>query len=183
MTKRALLLIDIQNDYFPGGKWTLDGIEAASDNAVAVLAAARRAGDLVVHVRHEFASDAAPFFTTGSDGAKTHEKIQPQDGEQQLLKNDVNAFKGTELKQMLDRNAVREVVICGAMSNMCIDAVTRAASDFGYGVTVIHDACAARAVQDGGVTVPASQVHAASMASLGFAYAKTVSTDAYLADA
>ena len=180
MTRRALILIDIQNDYFPGGKWTLDGIEAASDNAVELLAAARKAGDMVVHVRHEFPSDQAPFFTPGSDGARTHSKILPKDGERQVLKNNVNAFQGTDLKRILDADAIKDVVICGAMSNMCIDAATRAASDFGYSVTVVHDACAARGVEEGGVTVPASQVHAASMASLGFAYAKTVSTDAFL---
>ena len=57
MPKRALVLIDIQNDYFPGGKWALSGIESAADNAARVLAAARAAGDLVVHVRHEFPTD------------------------------------------------------------------------------------------------------------------------------
>ena len=69
MPKRALVLIDIQNDYFPGGKWTLSGIESAADNAARVLAAACAAGDLVVHVRHEFKATDAPFFAPGSDGA------------------------------------------------------------------------------------------------------------------
>ena len=66
MAKRALVLIDIQNDYFPGGRWPLDGIDAAANNAAELLAAARAAGDLVVHVRHEFPSADAPFFAPGS---------------------------------------------------------------------------------------------------------------------
>ena len=41
MPRRAVILIDIQNDYFPGGKWTLSGIDPAADNAARVLAAAR----------------------------------------------------------------------------------------------------------------------------------------------
>jgi nicotinamidase-related amidase len=61
MPMRALVLIDLQNDYFPGGRWPLAGIESAADNAAKVLAAARAAGDLVVHVRHEFPSADAPF--------------------------------------------------------------------------------------------------------------------------
>ena len=56
MPKRALVLIDIQNDYFPGGRWTLSGIDSAADNAAKLLAKARATGDLVVHVRHEFPS-------------------------------------------------------------------------------------------------------------------------------
>src|SRR5215831_19066999 len=74
MSKRAVLLIDVQNDYFPGGKWTLVGIESAADNAAKLLAAARAIGDLVVHVRHEFPSADAPFFAPGSAGARVHPK-------------------------------------------------------------------------------------------------------------
>jgi nicotinamidase-related amidase len=78
MPKRALVLIDIQNDYFPGGKWTLSGIESAADNAAKVLAAARAASVLVVHVRHEFPSADAPFFAPGSPGADPPESPEPR---------------------------------------------------------------------------------------------------------
>ena len=98
MPKRALVLIDIQNDYFPGGKWTLSGIESAADNAARVLAAARAAGDLVVHVRHEFPAADAPFFAAGSDGAKIHPKVQNREGEPVVLKHHVNSFRETDLK-------------------------------------------------------------------------------------
>src|SRR5688572_25605840 len=86
MPKRALVLIDIQNDYFPGGKWTLSGIDAAADNAARLLAKARSAGELVVHVRHEFPSADAPFFTPGSAGAELHPKAKNLDGEPVVLK-------------------------------------------------------------------------------------------------
>ena len=87
MPKRALVLIDIQNDYFPGGKWPLNGIESAADNAANVLAVARAAGDFVVHVRHEFPTADAPFFAPGSDGAKIHPKVSGRDGEPIVLKH------------------------------------------------------------------------------------------------
>src|ERR1051326_4057881 len=101
MPKRALVLIDIQNDYFPGGKWTLSGIESAADNAAKVLAAARTAGDLVVHVRHEFPTADAPFFTPGSAGAQLHPKARNVGGESVVLKHHVNAFRETDLKAIL----------------------------------------------------------------------------------
>jgi nicotinamidase-related amidase len=180
MTKKALLVIDLQKDYFPGGKWTLDGIDAATSNAVRLVAAERDAGNLVVHVRHEFPTSDAPFFTPGSEGAEIHKDVQPISGETVILKNQVNSFRDTNLKDILDRNGIEEVVICGAMSHMCVDAATRAANDFGYRCTVIHDACASRDLEFNGVRVPAQQAHAAYMASLGFAYANTISTDEYL---
>ena len=180
MTKRALVVVDIQNDYFPGGKWTLSGAEAAADNAARLLDAARAAGDLVVHIRHEFPTADAPFFTPGSEGAKIHPKAQNRENERVLLKHHVNSYRETDLKKVLDEGGVEEVVICGSMSHMCVDAVTRASNDFGYKVTVVHDACASRDLEFNGVQVPAAQVHAAFMAALGFAYATLRSTDEYL---
>ncbi|HWK47234.1 MAG TPA: cysteine hydrolase family protein [Stellaceae bacterium] len=180
MAKRALIVVDIQNDYFPGGKWALNGIEAAADNAARLIAATRVTGDLVVHIRHEFTAADAPFFSPGSEGAQIHPKARNRDDEPVVLKHYVNAFRETGLKEMLDRDGIEDIVICGAMSHMCVDAVTRAANDFGYKVTVVHDACATRDLTFNGVLVPAAQVHAAFMAALGFAYASVRSTDDYL---
>ena len=181
MPNRALVLIDLQNDYFPGGRWPLAGIEAAAGNAAKVLAAARAAGDLVVHVRHEFPNADAPFFAPGSEGAEIHPALRGRVGEPVVLKHQVNAFRETDLKAILDRHGVEEVVICGAMSHMCVDAGVRAAGDLGYKCVVVHDACATRDQEFEGAVVPAAQVHAAFMAALRFGYAKLVTTEEYLA--
>jgi nicotinamidase-related amidase len=181
MPRRALIIIDLQNDYFPGGKWTLIGIEAAADNVARLLAAARDAGDLVVHIRHEFRSAEAPFFVPGSAGAQIHPKARNIEGEHVVLKHEINSFRETDLKEILDRNGVQEVVICGAMSHMCVDAATRAANDLGYTCTVVHDACATRDLEFGGVTIPAAQVHASFMSALQFGYATNVATEELLA--
>lgn len=181
MPQRALVVIDIQNDYFPGGKWTLSGIDAAADNAARLLAAARQSGDLVVHIRHEFPTSDAPFFAPGSVGAQIHPKVQNLADEPVVLKHQINSFRDTDLKEILDRNGIQEVVICGAMSHMCVDAATRASNDFGYQCTVVHDACASRDLEFNGVTVPAEYAHAAFMSALKFGYAASVSTDEFLA--
>lgn len=183
MTKRALVIIDVQNDYFPGGKFTLENIDAAAANAARLLQAARDAGELVVHVRHEFASADAPFFVPGSEGAAINPAVAPAPGESVVLKNAVNSFKDTNLKQLLDSNGITAVTLAGAMSHMCVEAAARAATDFGYQTTVVHDAVATRDLSFNDVTVPAAQVHAAVMAALGFAYATVNSTDEYLAAA
>lgn len=181
MSKRALVLIDIQNDYFPDGKWALEGMDAAATNAARLLTAARDAGELVVFVRHEFPSADAPFFAPGTPGAEIHGKVERAEGEPVVLKHHVNSFRETELQKILDEQGIEEVVICGAMSHMCIDAGARAASDLGYRCTVIHDACATRDQEFDGKQVPAADVHAAFMAALGFAYATVQSTEEYLA--
>ena len=183
MTKRALVIVDLQNDYFPNGKWTLEGTDAAADNAAKVLADARARGDLVVHVRHEAKEADAPFFVAGSEGAAIHKKVINQGNEPVVTKNHINSFRETNLQSILDKNGVKEVIVAGAMSHMCVDGITRAAVDLGYDTTVIHDACATLDLEFNGVTVPAKQVHAAFMSALGFGYATLRSTKDYLADA
>jgi nicotinamidase-related amidase len=182
MPKRAIMIIDVQNDYFPGGKWPLVNIESATANAAKLMERARAAGDLVIHVRHEFPMADAPFFAPGSEGAKLHPRVREINGEPVVLKHHVNSFRETDLKAILDQHGVEELVICGAMSHMCVDAGVRAASDLGYQCLVVHDACATRDQEFEGKVVPAGEVHAAFMAALAFGYAKLVSTNEYLAE-
>jgi len=181
MNKRALVVVDLQNEYLPDGKLPLEGIHAALDNAARVIADARAKGDLVINVRHESAATDAPFFTKGTDGVRIHDTVAPVAGEAVIVKNFPNSFRETNLKSILDENGVEEVTVVGAMSHMCIDATTRAAADFGYRTKVVHDACATRDLEFNGVTVPALQVHSALMSALAFGYAAVISTEEYLA--
>ncbi|MTE01060.1 isochorismatase family protein [Paracoccus sp. YIM 132242] len=180
MGKRAVVVIDIQNDYFPGGKHELEGIEEAAANAARVIETARRNGDRVIHVQHVFPGQDAPFFTPGSDGTDINAIVAPHEGETVVVKNHPNPFLRTDLKQVLDSDGIEEVVVVGAMSHMCIDAAVRAASDHGFRTTVVEDACATRDLEWNGTTVPAAAVHAAMMSALGFAYATVTDTDSYL---
>ena len=172
-SKTAFLLIDFQNDYFPsyeGAKYALSQTEAAADNAATLLAASRKQGLPVIHVRHEFPTDEAPFFLPHSDGAKIHSSVAPIDGEPVVLKHQINSFRDTELQQLLTEQGIETLIIVGAMSHMCIDAVTRAAVDFGFDCHVAHDACATLDLEFNGNVVPAEQVHSAFMAALSFGY-------------
>jgi len=182
MTSRALILIDIQNDYFHDGSWPVHQMEAAAANAARLLDHARRSGDMIVHIRHEMESVDAPFFRPGSEGAEINVSVAPQTGEPVIVKHRPNAFVGTDLLARLTSRGVSDLTICGAMSQMCIDATTRAAVDHGFLVTVIKDACGAKEVRFGDRTVPAELVHAAFMAPLAGSYAKVRSSTDYLAE-
>ncbi|NIA70701.1 cysteine hydrolase [Pelagibius litoralis] len=182
MSNTALVLVDIQNDYFEDGRWPVDKMQAVSANAARLLALARDKGQTLVHVRHEIPSDEAPFFRPGTPGAEIHAAVAPKEGEPVILKHRPNSFQNTSLRQDLEAKGVTEVVICGATSQMCIDATARAAADFGFAVTVVEDACGAKEQAFNDKTVPAPQVHAAFMAPLAMTYARVVSTDAYLSE-
>src|SRR5580765_43868 len=174
MADRALLVIDIQNDYFPGGKMALEGPEAATAHAASALAKFRERGWPVIHVRHLSVRPGSTFFLPGTEGAEIHASVRPLDGETVLEKNFPNSFRGTELDGRLKRAGVGELVVAGMMTHMCVDASVRQAADLGYKVTLLGDACATRAQSYAGETVPARQVHAAFLAALNGFYAKVI---------
>jgi nicotinamidase-related amidase len=177
----ALLLVDIQNDYFRDGAMALERMEAASANAARLLAAFRDRGLPAFHVRHLSVRPGATFFIPGTAGAEIHASVAPQSGEAVVEKNFPNSFRATDLEQRLRAAGVDGLVIAGAMSHMCIDATTRAAFDLGFKCSVAEDACATRALEFGGRALPARDVHAAFMAALASPYAKVASTDACVA--
>ncbi|MEJ6655745.1 MAG: cysteine hydrolase family protein, partial [Pseudomonas sp.] len=161
MKKLGLIVVDLQNEYLPTGKLPLAGIESATANAARVIADARSKGIPVFHIRHEFANGEAPVFVPGTKGVEIQLAVAPVGDEPVIVKNYINSFRETNLRQQLDARNVEEVLVVGAMSHMCVDAVVRAAVDMGYPATVLHDACATLDLSFGGVTVPAAQVQAA----------------------
>jgi nicotinamidase-related amidase len=172
----ALLIVDIQNDYFPGGRMTLHGVDRAAENASKLLHHFRKSGRIVFHVQHTWEDASAPFFVAGTPGAEIHESVTPQPGEVVVVKHFPNSFRESILLDELRRAGVERLTICGAMSHMCIDATTRAAADYGFNCAVAHDACATRDVEFEGKKVAAPDVHAAYMSALDFAYAKVIPT-------
>jgi nicotinamidase-related amidase len=176
MPERALVIIDIQNDYFPGGAMELEGADAAAANASKALARARQEGVPVFHVRHLSTRPGATFFIPGTKGAEIHAAVRPLREERVIEKNFPNSFRGTELERALKDAGIKELVMAGMMTHMCVDASVRHAADLGYKVTLLGDACATRAQSFGGETVPARQVHTAFLAALNGFYAKVVPT-------
>ena len=171
---RALVIVDIQQDYFPGGAHPLVGPDAAAGEARALLGAFRRAGEPVVHLQHVWEGPDAPFMRPGTAGVEIHESVAPLEGEPVVRKAFPNGFRETTLEELLRSCGARSLVVCGMMTSMCVDATVRAAADLGYAVTVAHDACATCDLVFGGQTVPAGQVHAAFLAALSDAYAEVV---------
>jgi nicotinamidase-related amidase len=169
-----LLLIDIQRDYFPGGRHPLVGSDRAADAAAGVLAAFRAGSEPVVHVQHSWAEPDAAYLKPGTPGFAHDDRVAPADGEPVVIKESPNAFVGTDLERRLRNDGVDQLVVAGMMTSMCVDATVRAAVDLGFAVTVVGDACAVPDLEHAGVHVPGEQVHAAFIAALADGYAEVV---------
>ena len=165
---RGLVIVDIQKDYVSGGAHPLEEPEAAAASAARLLANFRAAGDPVFHVRHIWDEEEATFMRPGTDGVEIHESVAPLDDETVISKEHPNSFRDTVLEDELRKAGVDEVVVCGMMTSMCVDATVRAAVDLGF------DTCE---LDFGGVAIPAASVHAAFLAALADGYAAVVSTD------
>jgi nicotinamidase-related amidase len=171
---RGLLIIDIQNDYFPGGAMPLVGPEEAVVAAASVLKLFRDAGEPVFHVRHVWDEEDATFMRPGTPGVEIHPLVAPGDGEPMVEKAFPNSFRETTLGELLKSNGIGALVVVGMMTSMCVDATVRAAADLGYQVTVVADGCAAPDLEFDGRQVPGPDVHAAFLAALADSYATVV---------
>ncbi len=164
----ALILIDIQNFYFPGGAAPLHEPEKAAENAKLLLNHFRKNNGLVVHIKHDF-----------EPGGAIHKLVKPAKNEKVFTKNEINAFFSTDLKKYLDSNQIKDIVLCGMQTHMCLEAATRAAHDFGFNCTVIGDACATRQLKYKDITISAKNVDYSTLATLK-KYATITSANNYL---
>ena len=180
MKKTALLLIDIQNDYFPGGKMELGGAGEAGKKAAEILARFREKKRPVFHIRHESVGENATFFLPGTEGQKINELVAPEGDETVIVKHFPNSFVQTGLLEMLKAQKIEKLVVTGMMTFMCVDATARAAKDLGFDCTLIHDATAARALAFDGRKVTADQVKTSFLAALAMVCDRVTSCGEFL---
>ncbi len=176
----CLILIDLQNDYFVGGNMELINIGQAAENAQRLLGKFRNKNLPIIHIQHISTRPGAAFFLPNTNGVEINEMVSPLKDEKIVKKNYPNSFRETELLKILKETEKDKVVICGAMSHMCVDATTRAAFDYGFSCVVVEDACATRDLVFKDKIIKASDVHASFMAALSVPYAQVLNTDEVL---
>ena len=164
--KTALLIVDVQEFYFPGGRMQLVNPEQAGMNAGLLLDHFRNNKMPVYHVRHNF-----------EPGGDIHPYVKPQGDEPVVSKDQVNAFVGTGLLEMMQRDSIEQLVVCGMQTHMCLEAAVRAAHDLGFSCLVASDACATRALQYEEHIIPAKNVHYSTLNTLQGTYARVLNTD------
>jgi nicotinamidase-related amidase len=174
LDKPVLLIIDIQNFYFEGGRVPLAGPIEASLEAKAVLEAFRAKMLPVIHVQHM--PKGIEKFEAGKTDPQyaVHPNVVPAEGETIVVKHYANAFRETDLAAILKKLGVKTLVIAGMQTHMCVEAATRHGADLGYDIVLVDDACATRDLKFGQTVVPAKAVHAAVLSAMNGTYAKVV---------
>jgi nicotinamidase-related amidase len=176
----ALIIIDIQNDYFEGGAAQLVNPDVASSNAKLLLECFRKRNLPVVHIQHIANRPGATFFIPDTKGAEIHVDVKPKNAEQIIVKHYPNSFRKTNLLEYLKSKAITDLVICGMQTHMCVDSTTRAAKDLGFNCVVIGDACATKDLEINGVKVKAVDVQTAFLSALNYFYSTVMTTEQYL---
>jgi nicotinamidase-related amidase len=178
--KTALIIIDIQNDYFDKGTMTLVGSDKASENARLLLDRFRTDSLPIIHIQHIATRPTATFFLPNTKGAEIHDNVKPLGQEKIIVKHYPNSFRETELLDYLKSKNITDLVICGMMTHMCVDATARAAKDFGFNIVLIGDACATKDQEINGQIIKAEDVQKSFLAALNYFYATVQTTKQYL---
>ena len=171
----ALVVIDIQQFYFEGGRVPLTGSVEAAAQARTVLEAFRARARPVIHVRHVPKSVAIVDGEPADPQYRIRPEVQPAAGEKVISKRFANSFRDTDLLDTLRQKGVSRIVIVGMQTHMCVEAASRAATDLGFDVVVVHDACATRPLEFEGRPVPADMVHAGALAAIRGTYGRVIS--------
>lgn len=170
--KTALLIVDIQDFYFPGDGPGLVNAEEASLVAKEILQEFRNENQLIIHVRHQ-----------SSKGFKIHKNVKPKANEKVISKEEVNSFQGTDLLEYLKRQNVNRLVVIGMQTQMCLEAAVRAGHDYGFECVVVGDACATRDLKFGDQVIKAADVHASTLATIeGGGYGKVIDMKTFKED-
>jgi nicotinamidase-related amidase len=176
----ALLLLEIQNDYFPNGRIPLEKSTETSGKAQLILTAFREKRLPIVHMQHISTQPDATYFLPCTKGAEFHVNVQPQQGETIIKKHYPNSFKDTGLLNHLIKNQINHLVICGMMTHLTVDSTVRAAYDLGFTCTVLQDACTARQLEFNHTIISAQNVHYAFLAALQPIYATVLHCEDFL---
>ncbi|KAK9766986.1 hypothetical protein K7432_003534 [Basidiobolus ranarum] len=177
ISKTALILIDVQNEYLPTGQVPMDQLESHSLPRIIRLVQKARSLHLpIIHVVHHVTGESAPIFNAKQWGSQIIEQVTPLPDETVIVKHYISAWKDTLLEETLQKNDIRNLILVGYGTHMCINSAARDGAEKGYQVTVVGNACGARALMDGlGHEIPAQVVHQSSLAALWDYFAVIVS--------
>ena len=173
--RTILLPIDMQQA-FSSKPWPKSWNDKVDSNGLALVAAWRKANLPIIHVRHDSVVSGSSL-APGHHGNSYRPGFEPIEDEPVVVKSVNAAFIGTDLELRLRRLDISRLVIFGIATDMCVSTTVRMASNLGFDVTLVQDACDCFDLPDGnGGTIPAHAVHQAHVATLRFEFCKVVST-------
>lgn len=183
--KTAVIVIDFQNEYFPGGRMVIPDGASALQNTRRLIKAADAKGIRVIHVQHVLPA-GAPLFAEGGKTVQFHPDMQPRAGDSVVQKDNVSVFAGASAAVMdrtLKDAGIDTLIVTGLMTHACVSGAARdaAAAPRGYRVIVSSDATATRDLELAtGATIDHKTLHAASLATLEDTYGDVMTTEAII---
>ena len=141
---KVLLIIDLQNDYFPDGKFPLWNTDTVLSNCKEAIRAAQAKGIPIILIQHiaNAKMGIAPFFNKGTDGAKIHPEILAAAPDAAVVvKEYADSFLGTNLEELLSYHVATELLICGMMTQNCVTHTAISKSAEKYRISILPDCC------------------------------------------
>ena len=174
--QRALLVIDVQNEYFAGA-FPVTYPQNSSQNIVLAIKAAEAANIPIVMIQYTLAAKA---FVKGTHGWELHESIKGSKVSHHIEKTMPSAFVGTDLEVWLHANGIDTVVISGYMTQNCCDTTARYAKHLGFGVEFLSDATGTLGFENKGGKVSAEELHRATLVEQAFRFSDVMSVKAWM---
>ena len=179
--RQALLVIDVQNEYFTG-RLPVTYPEGSFGNILKAMDHAARANIPVAIIQHTAPSKDSPTFRKGSDEWKLHPEVEKRKRDILIEKNLPGSFTGTELEKWLREQDIERVAICGYMTQMCCDTTARQAFHLGFQVDFLSDATGTLSVQNSAGSISASDLHQAVLVTMAAKFVRVVGTEEWITE-
>ncbi|SCG86694.1 cysteine hydrolase family protein [Methanobacterium congolense] len=176
--KRALLIIDVQNEYFSGAL-PVSYPRESFDNILRAIDVANRQKIPVVLVQHTNPEDA-PTFAKGSEGWKLHSEVKSKGYEHIIEKRLPGSFTGTDLEAWLRANNIDTVVVAGYMTQMCCDTTARQAMHLGFDVEFLSDATGTLSISNYAGEVSDEDLHKAILVTQAMRFSRVLTTEEWV---
>jgi nicotinamidase-related amidase len=178
--KACLLIVDVQKGFDDVDFWGERNNPNAEVNMLTLIDAFRNSKLPIFHVQHQSENKNAPLHPTKL-GYQLKTGFEPKENEPLFIKSVNSAFIGTSLKEELDKNGIQQLIIAGLTTNHCVSTTVRMAANYGFGVSLVHDATAAfRTVSYNGRIFSAQDVHESALSHLNNEFAEILSTEEVL---
>lgn len=177
--KRALLVIDVQNEYFTG-KMPITYPAGSFDKILGTVDAANQNDIPVILIRHGAPQKDAAAFVKGSMGWEIREELLGKKHLCIIDKTLPGSFTDTRLEELLRELEIDTIVICGYMTQMCCDTTARQAVHLGFSAEFLADATGTLDVANNAGKITAEDLHKAILITQAMRFSKVLSTDEWI---
>ncbi|GAA5804900.1 hypothetical protein HPULCUR_010409 [Helicostylum pulchrum] len=185
MSEEALIVVDVQNDYFPDGKLpTWNPVETA-EACAKLIQKFRQEGKEVVFVQHvmkDLQAKDYPFLVKGTHGVEIHDSVKPLPTEKIITKGENSSFVGTDLKEYLTSKGVKKLVVVGMMIHNCVNATVYSGVEEGFPCIVVEEAVNTMDQPYNGELVKAQDIKKAFLTGIQFGFSTVYKLQDVLTD-